>query len=190
MKLKSLTPMIAGLSMFVWIAQAQSSSVARITIPVRDNLTHVLSEKKTSEMPLAQLQSEMLAYINTIRTQHGLQPFTLYHHPIAQDHSVYLSTSKKDTSIDSDDHYGPGEESILTRVENAKIPVDTDCRWDCKRASENLASANMTIKQTVDMWMQSTSGHAQNILSSSFDAIAIWCAPGGNNVVVIFLNLK
>jgi len=87
-----------------------------------------LLDKKTSEIPLAQLQSEMLAYINTIRTQHGLQPFKLYNHPIAQDHSVYLSTSKKDTSIDSDDHFGFDGESILTRVENAKIPVDDDCR--------------------------------------------------------------
>jgi uncharacterized protein YkwD len=79
-------------------------------------------------MPLAQVQSDMLTYINTIRVQHGLQPFTLYHHPIAQDHSVYLANSKKDISIDIDNHFGPGEESILSRVENAKIPVDTDCR--------------------------------------------------------------
>ena len=128
MKLKSLTPMIAGLSMFVSIAQAQSPSIARITTSVRDNLTHVLSDKKISEMPLTQVQSEMLAYINTIRTQHGLQPLKLYNNPIAQNHSDYLSDSKKDLSIDTDDHFGPNGESIFTRVENANIPIDNDCR--------------------------------------------------------------
>ena len=182
--------MVAGLSMIVGIVQAQSPSVARVTQPVRDNLTHLLSEKKVSEMPLAQVQSEMLAYINSIRAQHGLQSFKFYNHPIAQDHSDYLASSKNDVSIDTDDHFDAQWNSIFTRVENAKIPIDDDCRWDCKRASENLASANMTIRQTVDMWMQSTSGHADNILSSSFDAIAIWCARGGNNIVVVFLNLK
>lgn len=79
-------------------------------------------------MSLTQVQSEMLAYINTIRTQHGLQSFKSYNHPIAQDHSLYLSTSKKDLSIDTNDHFGPNGEDILTRVENAKIPIDNDCR--------------------------------------------------------------
>ena len=91
--------------MIVGIVQAQSPSVARVTQPVRDNLTHLLSEKKVSEMPLAQVQSEMLAYINSIRAQHGLQSFKFYNHPIAQDHSDYLASSKNDVSIDTDDHF-------------------------------------------------------------------------------------
>jgi len=128
MKVKSLTSMVSGLSMFVSIAQAQSPNIAAITTPARDNITHVLSEKKVSEMPLAQLQSEMLAYINTIRTQHGLQSLKLYNHPIAQDHSVYLASNKQDIAIDTDDHFGPNGESIFTRVENANIPIDSDCR--------------------------------------------------------------
>jgi uncharacterized protein YkwD len=97
-------------------------------VPVSKNLAHVLSEKKISEMFLIQVQSEMLAYINILRTQHGLQKLKLYNNLIAQNHSIYLSNSKKDLSIDTDDHFGPDGESILTRVENAKIPVDTDCR--------------------------------------------------------------
>lgn len=97
-------------------------------MPVSKNLTYVLSDQKISQMPLSQIQSEMLTYINTIRTQHGLTKLKFYNHPIAQDHSVYLASSQKDLSIDTDDHFGPDGESILTRVENANIPVDDDCR--------------------------------------------------------------
>ena len=192
MKRNGLTGLVAGLSLMVGIsgyAQMPASSSSRVTQATSKSLVHTLSDKKVNEMSLQQVQSSLVEYINIVRAQHGLHKLKLYQNPIAQDHSTYLFTSKEDLVLTYEDHFDGKGNSLSSRVENAKIPIDTDCRWECKRVGENIASSNMTIKQTVDKWLASPD-HAANLLWASFDVVAIWYAPGGNNVVADFLNLK
>lgn len=192
MKRNSLTGLVAGLSLMVgvsWYAQTSASSSNRISQDTSTSLVDALSDKKVNEMSLQQVQSSLVEYMNIVRTQHGLHPLTLYQNSIAQDHSTYLHTSKEDIILSYEDHFDSDGNSIYTRVEHANIPIDTDCRWDCKRVGENIASSNMTIKQTVEMWLESPD-HAANVLWISFNAVAVWCAAGGNNIVADFLNLK
>lgn len=90
--------------MLVGVSTHAQSAVS-VTQNTRTALTHALSDKLVSQLSLNQLQSALVEQINRVRIKHGLQPLKLYDHPIAQQHSTYLFTSKNDTSIGFDDHF-------------------------------------------------------------------------------------
>lgn len=130
-------------------------------------------------------------YLNKIRESQWLSALRLDDtaNKVAQDYSRYLYENNMDEEITYEDHFDAQWNSVLERVRKAGMKIDPECRWDCKKAWEILASSNMTVEEMVNMRMKSEP-HKQKILWNSFDCSWIWHYPWSNNVVVVFVNLN
>lgn len=195
MKTKFLTWLLVSASL--WVSWSPSSSDVlqqKVSQQILNNFwSHntigqsPILDTKINEMSLSDIQSSMLSYINTIRNKKSLKSLSLLDNNVAQEHSSYLYNAKKDLTLSYEDHFGKNWEPVLERVREAQIPVDEDFKK--KKAGENIASSDMTVRAIVDAWLQSQY-HAENLLCKDFDAICVWHAEGSNNIVVVFVNLK
>lgn len=142
-----------------------------------------LYDSEVHSLSLAQLQTIMLDYINSIRKEHKLPPYRMIDLPLAQEHSKYLSESGEDKELDWNDHFDAEGRSIFMRMEATKI-LFTD-------VGENIVTVppRATVRQLVDAWMGSTMGHREALLSSIYKQVMIGHHPGSNNVVLDFVTL-
>lgn len=198
MKNNALVNSVLSVAMFVSTSVASQSkrmdtkvnkSIEVTTKQLNMNLWNVLLDVQMRNMSLEQLQYALLVSLNRVRDQHHLSKFYIYKTDLAQQHSIYLARSKEDTSLSYGDHFDENWLSLTTRAMQSNIPIDTDCRGSCRRTGENLATANMTVREVMAAWLNSPV-HAENILSPSFNAIAIGCASNWNNVVLDLFNVK
>lgn len=155
----------------------------------KQQLHTLLLDKKVNELTLEEIKNTMLAAINEIRVQKWLQKVSLYNSDVEQIHSTYLFASKGDESLWMEDHVDAKNRTFYERALEAHIPIDQECRWECRKSGENLAASSMTIKEIIDVWTNSPI-HAANLYTASFNYIVIWCAPWWNNIVVWFLHIK
>jgi len=168
------------------IAADLSSVQTKKSINYQDSLLDI----RIDSLSLNELRYCLTQGINKIRTKQWLAPVKLLDdvNGVAQNYSLYLSENKMDDTITWEDHFDKEGNSVLERVKWAWVSIDTECRWDCKKTWENLASSHMTVQQMIDLWMKSTS-HRWNILWKSFDGVWVWHAKWSKNVVLVFVNL-
>ncbi|ATA73138.1 hypothetical protein CGC49_07525 [Capnocytophaga sp. H4358] len=142
-----------------------------------------LYDSEVRSLSLAQLQTIMIDYINSIRKKHKLPPYTIFDHPLAQEHSKYLFESGKDKELDWNDHFDAEGKSIFWRMKATKIRF--------KDVGENIVTVppGATVRQLVDAWMESTMGHREALLSTEYKQVIIGHHPGSNNVVLDLVTL-
>lgn len=170
-----------------WLSKVKNTSYVYANTSTQ--LIDVLLDNPVNQMSLEQVKISILTVINEIRVKKWLQKVSIYDNNVEQIHSTYLFTSKGDESLWVEDHVDAKRRSFYERALDAKIPIDQNCRWDCRKSGENLASSSMTVKEIIEAWIHSPI-HAANLYTASFDHIVIWYAPWWNNIVVGFLNIQ
>ena len=189
-KILWLVAWLTALTVWDMLGQSHQSFLKKNKTEVSTSLSSLLTDKQVKDMEFSDIQKGFLGCINRVRIKAWLKQLKLYNSDLAQHHAQYLFESRTGDVLDPDDHYDDKGRSISERAKDEKIPIDNEnCRGDCDRIWENLATSNMTIQQTVDKWLASP-GHRRQIYSPSYDAIALWYYPGWNVLVADFLNLK
>ncbi len=150
-----------------------------------------LLDSPIKTLSLNQLRDGMTYHLNFIRKQHGLNPLVLNTkvNNVCHLYSKYLFENWRDNIIDYDDHFDENWKEVLYRVRQAKIGINEDCWWDCKKVWENLITSNLSIREAFSLWMGSPD-HMENILCPYFNAWWVSSYPWSNNIVTVFVNLK